>query len=133
MSHIAEKIPAKEGCQSKRVSKKQQSYPSRVFKQAPLGTTSTAQRSLEVPRVAQQGLHSQNLLEQSLEIVVGFEIFEIAQKQKSYLSRVSKQAFLGGHCMGQRVLRGTQRVHQGLSWLKGIRCIDQTQLCALNF
>ena len=32
MCHSAEKIPAKEGCQSKRVSKKQQSYPSRVFK-----------------------------------------------------------------------------------------------------
>ena len=32
MCHSAEKIPAKEGCQSLRVSKKQQSYPSRVFK-----------------------------------------------------------------------------------------------------
>ena len=32
MCHSAEKIPAKEGCQSKRVSKKQQSYPSRGLK-----------------------------------------------------------------------------------------------------
>ena len=32
MCHSAEKIPSKEGCQSKRVSKKQQSYPSRGLK-----------------------------------------------------------------------------------------------------
>ena len=79
MCHSAEKNPAKEGCQSKRVSKKHQSYPSRVFKLAPLSTTSTAQGSLEVPnRVS----IVKNLLEQSLEIVVGFEILEIAQKTK---------------------------------------------------
>ena len=51
MCHSAEKIPAKEGCQSKRVSKKQQIYPSRVFKYAPLGTTSTAQGSQRCPEV----------------------------------------------------------------------------------
>ena len=62
MCHSAEKIPAKEGCQSKRVSKKQQIYPSRVFKYAPLGTTSTAQGSLEVPRGAQQGQQSQKII-----------------------------------------------------------------------
>ena len=32
MCHSAEKIPAKEGCQSKKASQKQQSHPSRVFK-----------------------------------------------------------------------------------------------------
>ena len=62
MCHSAEKIPAKEGCQSKRVSKKQQSYPSRVLKQAPLDAISTAQGSQEVPRGAQQGQHSQELI-----------------------------------------------------------------------
>ena len=72
MCHSAEKIPAKEGCQSKRVSKKQQIYPSRVFKYAPLGTTSTAQGSQRCPTGSAE----------SPDVLVGFEIFEIAQKKK---------------------------------------------------
>ena len=76
MCHSAEKIPAKEGCQSKRVSKKQQIYPSRVFKYAPLGTTSTAQGSQRCPTGSAE----------SPDVLVGFEIFQSPKKQESYPS-----------------------------------------------
>ena len=60
----------------------------------------------------------ENLLEQSLEIVVGFEIFEIAQKTKKLLLQSIKIGTPRGPTVGAQgcleVLRGSLKGHLSL-------------------
>ena len=131
MCHSAEKIPAKEGCQSKRVSKKQQIYPSRVFKYAPLGTTSTAQGSQRCPTGSAE---SKNYWRNHQMYQQALKFLKSPKKQKSYPSRVTKQTLIGGPL---QVPKGAQRYPEGPLRVTLIKkeydTIHQTLLWALKF